>query len=345
MKLKLFLLLTIFLASLGSPWVKSQDIQGAPLSSVTAQDLINLINGMRTAGGLPALQVNSILMATAQDTAYTMAVNDLHWHIGDVSGRVMAAGYGGGAIAWATENFAIGPMTIDEIRAVWADADHMIPVVNANYVDIGAGVAEYNGRVWYIVQAAYTSGGTYVQPTVLPGTTAIPPVSQVIIPVQTVTPNGNGAVIHEVQPGQSLWSIAIAYNTKIAELVRLNNLSGDTPTIWAGQKLLVVPASVTSTPTMDSNGTKTEKAVTTETATPEPSTATATKKPTRIATKPPNTAIVPQISPTITPEPTKSKPDFNGAQLFKDNSIGIVLISFLSIGILLMIIGSIRKPK
>ena len=41
--------------------------------NVSAYDLINLINGMRSANGLGALSVDSALMACAQSTAETMA--------------------------------------------------------------------------------------------------------------------------------------------------------------------------------------------------------------------------------------------------------------------------------
>lgn len=312
-------------------------VEAAPRMEVSPQDLISLINGMRTAQGLPALTVNSILMGTAQQTSDIMAFNDLHWHIGNVSGRVMEAGYGGGATAWATENFAIGPMTISQIQAVWADSDHMIPVVNANYKDIGAGVTEYNGRVWYIIHAAYTSGGSYVQPTTVPGATAEyvpPPVSQIIIPVQTVTANPEGAVIHEVQNGQALWSIAIAYGTKIEELIRLNGLSAKDPIIYPGQELLITAAKYTATPTLD--GTAPEKETQTETPT-----LTATVMPTKTRTKTRSATI---IAPTVTPLIVTAMPD-KTATMFENSSIGIVLVSALAFGLLLIVTGSFSKIK
>jgi LysM repeat protein len=332
-----FLLITMILCGSISDFLKP--VIGAPRLEVSPQDLISLINGMRTAQGLPALTVNSILMSTAQQTSDIMALNDLHAHIGNVSGRVMDAGYGGGAIAWATENFAIGPMTISQIQAVWADPDHMIPVVNANYKDIGAGVTEYNGRVWYIVHAAYTSGGTYVQPTSVSGTAEYipPPVSQIIIPVQTVTPNPEGAVIHEVQNGQALWSIAIAYGTKIEELVRLNNLSAKDPIIYPGQKLLVFEAKFTSTPTLEASATADPD----KTKTPE---VTATAVPTRTKTKPASTATSVIITPSMTPLTVTDSPKYS-EKMFENSSIGIVLVSALAFGILLVITGSFSKIK
>ncbi len=322
----------------------------AALQAVSSQDLINLINGMRVGQGLPALEVNGILMATAQGTSDTMAASDLHWHIGSVSERIQAAGYGDGAKVWATENFAIGPMSIEEIQQVWADESHMLPVVNPAYTHIGAGVTAYNGRVWYIVHAAYVSGKPNpIIPTSEsqpgePALTSTPLVSQIMIPVQTATAEPNGAVVHEVRAGQSLWSIAIAYNTKIVELVRLNNLSGDTPTIFPGQKLVVVAGEVTAvaavmdatTPPLQPSAT----AALTATPTELPPTATRTQP----ATRTPRPESTSTVTATATPVVITTA-GTNQTLIFNNKTVGIILVSSLALGILLMITGSIQKPR
>ena len=140
----------------------------APASSVEAQtgsgnvsrgDLILAMNTLRVSYGLPALIADPIVNAVAQNTAEYMAANNMSWHIGDVRGRIASAGYGGGATVWATENFAVGNMSIDEIMQVWADPDHMRPAVNPAYCHVGAGVAQAaDGRFYYVLQAAYVSG-------------------------------------------------------------------------------------------------------------------------------------------------------------------------------------------
>ncbi|MDR3577286.1 MAG: LysM peptidoglycan-binding domain-containing protein [Anaerolineaceae bacterium] len=210
-----------------------------PYPDVTPQDLIHAFNALRTAKGLPALIVDPILMRTAQETADYMALNHMTSHIGDVRDRIIAAGYGVGDIPWATENFLIGPAPLDQIMLAWSDDLHMIPVNNPYYRHIGAGMSEYDGAVYYVVQAAYTSNNIYK-----PGATQAPQatsdiLSQIIFPVRTVTPQADGRVIHIVKQGQTLWSIAIAYNTKIAALTTANHLSFDNPVIYVGQKLAI----------------------------------------------------------------------------------------------------------
>ncbi len=229
----------------------------APLESATRRELILAMNTLRVSNGLPALIEDPIVNAVAQATAETMAANNMSWHIGDVRGRIAAAGYGGGATVWATENFAVGNMGIDQIMQVWADAEHMRPAVNPAYCHVGAGVAKAaDGRYYYILQAAYTSANACGEYIPLPGEGSgsggnpNPPVSQVIIPVKVATPDADGKIYHIVQSGQSFWSIAIAYQVTINDLEVWNNLSREYD-LYVGQKLFI-PSSGTegyATPT------------------------------------------------------------------------------------------------
>ncbi len=226
----------------------------AQSGKVSRSELILAMNTLRVAHGLPPLIVDPIVNAVAQATAETMAANNMSWHIGDVRGRIAAAGYGGGATVWATENFAVGHMSIDEIMQVWADAEHMRPAVNPAYCHVGAGVAQAaDGRYYYILQAAYTSDkacGEYKSVPGGGGTNPNPPVSQIIIPVKIAEPDEDGRIYHIVQAGQSFWAIAIAYQITIRDLEVWNNLSREDG-LFVGQKLFI-PSSGTegyATPT------------------------------------------------------------------------------------------------
>jgi len=226
------------------------EIHPAPLAQASAYELILAMNTLRVAYGLPALIEDPIVNAVAQSTAATMAASNMSWHIGDVRGRIAAAGYGGGATVWATENFAVssGGMGIDEIMAVWADAEHMRPAVEPTYCNIGAGMAQTSdGKIYYVLQAAYISGqecgsssstsASSSGGTAQPGT-IVNPVSQLVMPVKIATPDAEGKVFHQVQAGQSFWSIAISYQITIQDLETWNNLSRDTP-LQAGQRLFI----------------------------------------------------------------------------------------------------------
>jgi LysM repeat protein len=240
----------------------------APAADVTAYELIAAMNTLRMSNGLPALVEDPIVNAVAQSTAEIMAANQMSWHIGDASGRLAAAGYGGGAKVWATENFAVGNHSIDEIMIVWSDASHMIPAVNPAYCHVGAGVAKSsNGRTYYVLQAAYVGGqacGEYRSPAGAPGAggTGNRGVPGIIVPVKVATPDAEGKIFHEVKAGQSFWAIAIAYKITIRDLETWNNISRDSK-LQPGQKLFI--------PSSNTEGYFTPTPVgMVETATPDP---------------------------------------------------------------------------
>jgi len=265
------LFLIILLAGFLRPVKRSRaappQLNLAPSSGVTPFDLIAAMNTLRMSNGLPALIEDPIVNAVAQATAEIMAANEMSWHIGDVRGRLAAAGYGGGATVWATENFAVGNIGIDEIMVMWADPDHMRPATVAAYCNVGAGVAlSPNGMYYYILQAAYTSTNSCGEYNYPEGTTPQPnpnPVSQLIAPVKLATPDADGKIYHVVAYGQSLWAIAVAYQITIRDLEVWNNISRDSA-IRVGQRLFIPSSStegyytptpvgmvVTSTPDVD----------------------------------------------------------------------------------------------
>ncbi len=228
------------------PQTAQAEQPSAQARQVSAYELIIAMNTLRVSYGLPALIEDPIVNAVAQSTAQIMAVNNMSWHIGDVRGRIAAAGYGSGGIVWATENFAVssGGMGIDEIMAAWADPDHMRPAVEPNYCNIGAGVATVNGKTYYVLQAAYIGGqacGSASPATSLtsqPGGSGSGLVPQIIIPVKIATTDADGKIYHVVQTGQSFWSIAIAYQITIQDIETWNNISRNIP-LQSGQRLFI----------------------------------------------------------------------------------------------------------
>ena len=226
--------------------VLADEIQPAPSNQASAYDLILAMNTLRVSYGLPPLVEDPIVNAVAQSTAATMAANNMSWHIGDVRGRLASAGYGNGGTVWATENFAVSSngMGIDEVMAAWSDADHMRPAVTSAYCNVGAGTAQTaDGRIYYVLQAAYVAGrecgSTSPSSGGTPQAGSIPnPVSQLIIPVKIATPDADGRTYHVVQAGQSFWSIAIAYQITIHDLEVWNNTSRNTP-LKTGERLFI----------------------------------------------------------------------------------------------------------
>ena len=257
-KICFLLLLTLIMAALAplKPMQVKAEFNTAPHAQVAAYELISAMNFLRMSYGLPALIENSTINAVAQATAQTMADGLLSWHIGNVAGRISAAGYGAGKKVYATENFAVASGgTIDQIMLMWADYDHMRPATTPNYCHIGAGTATAsNGMTYYILQAAYISGEACdsTPTTGGGGTPGQPPIGYgIVTPVEKVELNEEGNYVHEVKTGQSLWSIAVAYGVTIKEILAWNNLP-DSYVLWPGDKLTIAGpesrALVTPTP-------------------------------------------------------------------------------------------------
>ena len=137
---------------------------------------------------------------------------------------------------------------------------------------------------YYVIDCARPTGGG-VPPAYTPGAEAAysAAINEIIVPVSMSTPDLSGDIVHVVQPGQSLWQIAIAYGVKIDSIRALNQLP-KSYLIQPGDKLLITHVG---------------------TATPSPPTSTVTPSPL------PPTAIpsldVPSPTP-IPPTPTPTAP-------------------------------------
>jgi hypothetical protein len=66
-------------------------------------------------------------------------------------------------------------------------------------------------------------------------------------PVITATPRPDGSIVHVVQEGQTLWTIAAVYGLDLAQLLSLNGLAEDS-FVHPGDEVIVRPAA-TATPT------------------------------------------------------------------------------------------------
>jgi LysM repeat protein len=261
-----------------------------PLS--TANDLIAAVNELRASNGLAALKVNSALMAAAQSHSNYQATTGQGTHTGSGGSRPVdrasAAGYGGGASIFISENIAWGgSMNVSAAIRIWqGDSLHLNTMLGSSYTDAGAGVATSGGNSYFTLDVGYVAGSP--GPTRAPGTTS--PGAQVTFlydanPFMTVTPQPDGAIVHTVQEGQALWNISAAYGVTIDELLKLNNLT-NTSVIFVGQKILVRAAG----PAMSNTPAGTD--------TPAPPTPTRTRRPTMTARPDTPTGAAPAASST-----------------------------------------------
>lgn len=292
-----------------------------------AYDLIAAVNALRVSNGLNELAIDGALMAAAQGQADYLAsiapnVGDGHSGPGGTRpiDRAAAAGYALGSGWNVVENWAAARTSTsvsDIIYGSWSDALHWNTMVTPDGVHVGAGVAEANGLLYYILDVGVQYGSGSGSPPANTGIAATIPTAAAtarVAPVALATSAADGSIIHEVQIGQALWNIAMAYEVTVDDLIALNDLPAN-PVIYVGQKLLV---KVAFTPT------------------PSP-TATLTPRPATRTPIPQQTAR--ELSPTEVPAEA-------GSILEMDRtSMGIALVLICGIGLALIVVGTASKDK
>jgi LysM repeat protein len=218
----------------------------------SASDLIDAVNQLRASNGMAPLKVDPILMQVAQTQSdYNASTGELsHYGPSGLLTRddAVAAGYGGGSTVFVSENIAVGTgLTPGRAVEMWTgDEPHLNTMLGQYYRDVGAGVGESDGSVYYTLVTGYVAGGYSANSTVPAAQSGVS--SGVLFqPVITATPRPDGSIVHVVQEGQTLWTIAAVYGLDLAQLLSLNGLAEDS-FVHPGDEVIVRPAA-TATPT------------------------------------------------------------------------------------------------
>ena len=300
------------------------------LNAPGAYDVVAAVNSLRASRGLAALEIDGSLMAAAQVQADYLAsiggpnISDGHQGAGGTYAydRAAAAGYplpqGVDVLeCWALANISVSINNIINDYIFWGDPAHMDVMLHRYGKNVGAGVVEKDGSVYYILDVSTVwgvstdnTGGT---PSVKVSTLATTPQ---VVPVIVSTPKPDGSISHVVEPGQALWSIAIAYGVTVEQLRLLNNLASNTNKIYVGEPL-VIRLAYTPAPS--------------PTITPTP------RQPTR-------TPVPPQAVETMQPvQPTAPTTPLHGG--LDRTTIGLLLVLLCGIGLVLIIMGTLRRKK
>ena len=246
-------------------------------SPLTPADLINAVNILRMNNGLNPLSVHTVLMQVAQTEANGIA-NGMpgHWRPNGLSLGLwlLSLGYPlSGDLSldgYRSENwfYVSSSTTVDEIIQNWqGDAEHRETMFSEFRSDIGAGIAvSPDGEVVAVLETALrTKSGLmqYGASDILTGIvqtrdansaietmaaeSGLPPQYSVPVAISTARPDGD--VVHVVQYGQTLWSLAEMYKVPIEQIKRLNGLVDDN--IIPGWKLLIQKAATQPPPMTD----------------------------------------------------------------------------------------------
>lgn len=301
----LFCLLILILPVSTHPTHRSlplfQEASSTPQPTLpTPADIINAVNAFRLANGLNALTVHPVLMEVAAQQASALAASE--GAVGHQRPCGMTLGQqllSMGFPLWGdlsldgyrSENW-VAAETIEQAMSFWqSDAEHMDTMVDPNRSHIGAAVA-VGDQIYMVLETALSTPSGRHQSTAYDILTGIPmtqtlcagfasgEISDYAVPVVVSTARPDGDVVHEVQYGQTLWSLAEQYHVSIEQIKRLNGLVDDT--ILPGWKLLIQKSATQPPLVIDS-----PSAVVTSTATPYPTAAPYhTSTPTLIPTVP-----------------------------------------------------------
>lgn len=301
------------------------------MDASTAYDLITAVNELRTKNGLASLETNTALMAAGKVQSDYLAsigyTNITNGHVGPGGSyaidRAIAAGYPVAqgidvqdCWAFTSINEPISALFLNS--SIWNDAEHMNLILNKYAKHVGAGVTEKDGFVYYDLVISYdwsiTPKDSGTPSVSIPTKSTTPQVAPVVV----AAPQADGSIVHVVQPNQALWSIAIAYGTTIEQLRQLNNFQSANTIIPIGYHLLIRPAF---------------------TPTPMPTVTTTPRQPTR-------TPVPAQIIETMQIAPTKSAASAPSFMPGLDRTTtGLILILLCGIGLVLVIMGTLRRKK
>jgi uncharacterized protein YkwD len=211
-----------------------------------ASQLIAEVNALRASNGLPPYEPDPILMTVAaRQNDWRVSVGATTHTGPDGSSpkqRAAAAGYGGGATIFISENIVDGTGLTPAQAVQWwtGDAPHLNTMLGANYLNVGAGAGESDGIWRYTLMAGYVAGGSY-QPGQAPSPLPASSQSALAEPLVKATPLPNGSLIHVVGAGQSLWTIAAIYGVDLDTLMTLNGLT-TASVLHEGDRIIIEPS-------------------------------------------------------------------------------------------------------
>ena len=237
--------------------IPKQNASASPLVQTeppTPAEVIEAVNALRISTGQAPLKVHDALMQAAQVEAEGIASGMMgHWRPENLTlGQwLLSLGYplAGDLLqdGYRSENWIASDSAETAVLAWQGDDVHNNTMLSEFRTDIGAGVAVGEEVIIVLITALQTRDGK-MQATAYPILTQLAgesgygnlgtPAAQYLVPVAVCTARPDGDVIHKVQYGQSLWSLAITYHTTIDQISAWNNLGLDT-TIYEGQVLLV----------------------------------------------------------------------------------------------------------
>ena len=312
-----------------------------PVRAQSADALIQAVNALRAQNGLEPYTVDGGLNAAAQaQSEYQASIGETTHNRAD-----------GSQIPARSENVCGGAGVTASycVNSMWKDEIHLYTMIGMDSGTVGAGYAlSAGGAAYYTLlvnsqgadtgldkagaAAAADGSGAQVAANLNAGNADVDILAAPVQPGEfaTSTAQPDGSIFHIVQANETLWTIAINYNTTIAQIQAMNNMSAEDISVTAGQRILIyyggTPVADTLTPTV----------------TPPPSTNTPRPTSTITPTRPPLDTPTPTVTMTPTPGPVIKYISFfdePGAR-----TLGVFLVIACGIGLILTwVFGFLRE--
>ena len=303
-----------------------------------AVKLIGYVNAYRETNGVGKLNMNPILMSSAQAHAdYLARTYNVEkggdGTIGEGSTLPSDRAYQYGYAPWGRydvvecwivlfKDFPLDRVVTNDWWRTPENQKNLLDGWGTSHTDIGVGIA-YNGNLTYYV---VDIGVSLVDPNAVYATNEAG-VEYSYVPVETATPLPDGSIIHTVKTGENLQLIALSYGVSISSIMEYSGLTGSS-ILYPEQQLVIQKAYDDSSPGLART---IAIGIPTETATFAP---TFTARPPATVTPEPTTA---PPTPTLT-----TTPDLKGA-----NQVSFGLIGLLAIilGIIVLVVFFIMYSR
>jgi uncharacterized protein YkwD len=305
--------------------ISALSYQPASAQTGTASEMIATVNSLRQSQGLAPYTVDSYLMDFAQSHSNYMASIGTWTHTRADGTTAFDVGI--------KENVAMGTnMSVQYcVYTVWSDWVHWETMTGFSGGKVGAGVTVADGNVYYTLNVLpedsvvqdITNPAAQDEPVAALQSQPEEATAVFISSVITSTPDESGIIIHTVQYGETLWTIAEAYGVTIDVILTNSSLPLSTTEVFEGQRLIIQTATEpTATPTF--------------TPTVDPGTPTPTQ---------PRPTLTP--FPTRTPAPTHTPtppPSIIHRAFGEGKNVGIGLILICGLGLAIVVyVGFIKK--
>lgn len=218
-------------------WLMGKPAAPPATAQSPAYEVIQLVNNFRVANGLPAFQINNSLMIAAQQQADYMAANNIYSHTGaggsSPQSRAEAAGY----VGWVSENIVGGTNLTPQKGLIWwqNSAVHYAALVSTRHTEVGAGFAAGFDQNFYALVVGQPSNAPVAAAT-NPNNNQPAPIQ--VAPFTPAQPGEDGSIVHTVQQGQALWTLAAHYEVPLADILLFNGLS-ENAIVNPGDKIII----------------------------------------------------------------------------------------------------------